>query len=143
MISVIAVALFVTLSLVALVHVYWGMGGIWPAPTETALARAVVGNRGIRKMPNTRLTLVVAALIFTAGCMPLLWLDVTQVPVSPRLLQVAMVVLALIFLLRGGLSYTPLAARQGLEQPFETLNKRIYAPLCLLIGGGFVAVLLA
>ncbi|WP_163602926.1 DUF3995 domain-containing protein, partial [Klebsiella pneumoniae] len=58
---------FIVLTIVAALHLYWGFGGLWPARDQLSLARTVVGSKGISAMPSRGVTVVVAALIFTAG----------------------------------------------------------------------------
>jgi MFS family permease len=55
----------------AALHLYWGRGGLWPEENETALARTVVGARGIREMPGDTACYTVAFVLFLAGCWPL------------------------------------------------------------------------
>jgi hypothetical protein len=45
-----------------------------------------------------------------------------------------------VFLLRGTASYTRIWQRLTPEEPFRTYDRRYYAPLCLLLGMGFVAL---
>jgi hypothetical protein len=47
----------------------------------------------------------------------------------------------LVFLGRGLITYTPLARRFGLVEPFATRNRQLYSPLCLIIGACIGAVL--
>lgn len=141
----IASALSITLCCVAVVHVYWALGGVWPAQDEAALARTVVGVKGLRRMPGTVLTLVVAALIAVAGVLPLLLTGLLafpfSIPLPAGLLNAGSVLvlggLALIFLARGTLSYTGYFRKMEAEEPFVSLDKRYFAPLCLALGSGF------
>ncbi len=60
-----AVAL-VTLA-VALLHAYWGCGGVWPASDASSLSRAVTGAEHRQKMPPPAASFVVTAyLCYTA-----------------------------------------------------------------------------
>jgi hypothetical protein len=56
------------LIIIAAVHLLWALGIWWPIKDETALARAVVGSKGIKKMPRaTSCSLVVVALLAVAS----------------------------------------------------------------------------
>jgi len=48
--------------------------------------------------------------------------------------------LALVFLGRGVEGYLPAMAKA--EQPFPQLNRRYYSPLCLVLGLGFLVLVL-
>lgn len=143
--EVIAVVLFAVLFCVAAVHAYWAMGGLWPARNEAALARMVVGVKDLQKMPGAALTLVVSVLIAVAGGLPLYFTGLLDFPISVSLpasvLEAAPSIvlggLAFIFLARGMLSYTGHFQKMEAEEPFVTLDRRYYAPLCLSLGLGF------
>ena len=51
MIELIAVTLFVVLSAIAVVHVHWGSGGIWPCKDLQTLVNTVIGTKGMTRMP--------------------------------------------------------------------------------------------
>ncbi|MBO6548981.1 MAG: DUF3995 domain-containing protein [Rhizobiales bacterium] len=160
----IALLIFVILTLVALLHLFWAVGGKWPGKDDESLAKAVIGRKGMTKIPKAGLTFLVALLIFIAGIIPLLWLvgkdrplELTQMaPVSfhPILalmnsmlplwvLKTAMIGLTLIFFARGLVTYTSLAQQQTPEEPFRSLDKKYYAPLCLGLGVCYLCVLLS
>lgn len=42
----IALLIFVILTLVALLHLFWAVGGKWPGKDDESLAKAVIGRRG-------------------------------------------------------------------------------------------------
>ncbi|MBR7552201.1 DUF3995 domain-containing protein, partial [Mycobacterium tuberculosis] len=59
------------------------------------------------------------------------------------LLRLGMLALTVIFLARGGLSFTAFFRNRQAEEPFLTLDRRYYGPLCLAIGAGFAVLLFA
>ncbi len=92
-------------------------------------------------MPGLLLTLVVAGGIAAAGVVAL-WGGgalALQLPVWMRTASLA--VLAAIFLLRGIASYLPFGPLSDTVEPFRTLDMRYYAPLILVIGLGYLALL--
>lgn len=132
------------LVLIALVHAGWAFGMHWPARDETALIRTVIGTPGMTKMPGTGLTLGVAVLIGLAGVCAL-WLGgVLVLPLPGWLQTVTGGGLALVFAARG--VATILAALIGAGplrvrvEPFATLDRSLYAPLCLLLALGFAVL---
>ena len=52
MIATLAVALSAVVFALAVLHAYWGLGGIWPAASAEHLAKAAVGTPGITSMPG-------------------------------------------------------------------------------------------
>lgn len=121
------------LFVVALVHMGWAFGMKWPAKDERTLIKTVIGHPDIKKMPSRYLTLNVALAIAFAGLLALIGAQVIATPFPFWATDSALVILALIFTARGVSSYVtdgPLGQR---VEPFATLDRRYYAPLCLLL----------
>ena len=130
----------------ALVHAGWAFGMRWPAENETMLIRTVVGHPDMTTMPGTGLTLVVAASIGMAGLCAL-WLGgALALPLPDWIGTLAGSVLALVFASRGLATYFGILVGAGplsrRVEPFATLDRRLYAPLCLLLSLGFVVLTL-
>lgn len=126
----------------ALLHVHWGLGGIWPARDEASLARAVVGAPGIRKMPPAIACFTVAVLLGAAGVWPLFQAGLVSTPLPRWITTPAGMGLAFVFLARGVAGYLPAWRRMTPEQPFAALDRALYAPICLALGFGAAALLL-
>ncbi len=160
----IALLIFSILTLIACLHAFWAIGGKWPGRDDESLAKMVIGTKGLTKLPKASLTMLVATLIFIAGLIPLLWgyhqdganaymslfpdsslsiLKMMNNLIPHWLLKVSMIGLTLIFLVRGLVTYTLWAEKQNLEEPFRSLDKKYYAPLCLILGVGFMVLLLS
>lgn len=142
MVAGLAVSIFVVLTIVALLHAYWAFGGRWPGHDEPSLARMVVGSKGIITMPARGPTLAVAVVIFLAGVVALARADLVPVPLPPMLQSVAVTALAVVFLGRGIASFTPWFRASQSEEPFATLDRRLYGPLCLALGTGFAVLVI-
>ena len=144
--DVISFFLFAVLSGVAALHLYWAFGGHWPARDEASLARTVVGVKDLRKMPGRGVTVIVSLLIALAGVLPLFLTGLlpnpfqTMVPVALQKVVATILMggMALVFLGRGLLSYTGYFTNRNAEEPFVTLDRHYYAPLCLSLGAGYV-----
>ena len=136
----IAYAIFFILSVVAIVHLYWARGGAWPAPERRLLARTVVGV-DTEKMPGAALTIIVAGLIFAAGCLPLVWIGALSFPVGETLARILMWALFAVFALRGLSTYTFYSRLYNVVEPFARLNRVYFSPLCLLLAAGYLALL--
>ena len=147
MIEILALVISAILMVIALVHLYWAMGGYWPAKDEDGLARTVVGNSAGPKdqpytMPARWLTLLIAILIFIAAFFPLMWAGFfVPYPLHPVIVMLGMWALASIFILRGVAGMLPFFDQFSPAEPFRSLNRKYYSPLCLLIGALFVALI--
>ncbi len=134
LISVILVA-------IAALHGLWALRIWWPLRDEAGLARAAVGTRGITHMPSPAACWTVVLVLLTGA----LWL---QLPLGAGGLRGALVplglgIMTLAFLARGVAAYVPALRRFGPEEPFATLDRRYYAPLCIALAAGTAAVLLS
>jgi len=75
----------------------------------------------------------VAVLALAAG----VWALTLSDPEGSFLVSAGGVVLAVVFLARGLLGYTKWWRQLTPEEPFASLDKKFYSPLCLWIGLGF------
>lgn len=142
MIETIAILLAVLLAVIAMLHGYWALGGQWPGHGDTPLHRIVIGRKGMTGMPPRWLTALVAAAILLAAIWPLLWAALIPYALPQTLIMLGVWALAAIFLLRGISGFTPAFSATLFDEPFHSLNRRYYSPLCLLIGAGFLALIL-
>lgn len=137
----IAISLTLLLWVLAALHLYWGRGGLWPGEDETSLARMVVGAPDIRRMPSSVACYRVAMFLFLVGQWPLMMTGRLPLFFPASLLVLGAYIIAAVFLARGVAAYLPQFRRYFPEEPFATLDRRRYGPLCLLIGGGFTFLL--
>jgi len=135
--TVLALVLSAVLTLFAALHVYWGIGGIWPGSDPRSCARAVVGIAGIEAMPSMSASLAVAAAIIAAALVALALGGLFASPFEQVPLAGAALFIGLVFLGRGIAGFTPAWRRLTPEMPFARLDMRYYSPLCLVIGAGF------
>ena len=129
--------MFVLLLSVAVAHLLWSIGQTWPIRDEKLLAQTVVGTRDIQKMPPRLASFAVAVATFAAGILALSLADHDS---GGMLLTLAGIALAAIFLGRGIAGYTPGWAARTPEPNFRLNDRRVYSPLCLLLGAGFLAL---
>ena len=141
--SFVAYAIFGVLTITALLHAGWAFGMIWPGRDQQSLIDTVIGQPGMTQMPSTALTLAVASAIFAAGlCAP--WaLGLIVLPLPDWMKSLSPYVLAFIFIARGLSTYVLNGPLGTSVEPFRTLDRRYFAPLCLLLGAGFVAIILS
>lgn len=137
---VLAFALAIVLYLLASIHAYWGLGGVWPGTDQASCARAVVGARGITVMPPSFACFAVTACLILATLWPLALVGIFATPFPKAGLAASALMVAVVFLGRGIAGFTPAWRRLSPEMPFARLDRQYYSPLCLLIGAGFVVL---
>lgn len=113
----------------AVLHVLWGIGLWFPIEDEALLVRTVTGFSNTEEMPGAVPCALVAVALFMA-VLCLWW------PPGPfRFL--ALMVIGFVFLARGVAAFTPFWRRMAPAEPFATLDRKYYGPLCVALGLGF------
>ena len=138
--AMIAVMVFLVLEVVALVHICWALGMSWPAEKREQLGAMVVGTPIGVAMPPAWLTLLVAIGISLLGGVSLWgvrWFSLGMLDIMRRPVLLAA---TFVFCVRGVATYAPFGILQASAEPFRTLDKRYFAPLCLLLAIGYVAI---
>lgn len=135
---IVASIVFVILLAVTLAHLLWSIGSRWPIKDPELLAKTVIGRPGVTRVPRLA-SLVVAILTLAAGVFAL---SLADHDAGAWWLTLIGVGLAAVFLGRGALGYTAgWRARFSLE-PFVTNDRRVYSPLCLIVGAGFLVLVI-
>jgi hypothetical protein len=123
----------IALGSLAVIHVYWGLGGIWPARNSRALARTVVGAGDA--MPSRGACFLVAALL-ALGALATLGAS-GQLGGQGQLrvvLQVASWGFVGAFSLRGAGGFFEARFRPNIRAfPYHRWSKLVYSPLCLAL----------
>ena len=135
----IAALVFIPLLTLSMAHFLWALGGTWPIREEKLLAQTVVGTAGVTHMPPRWASFSVALLTIAAGILALALADHTS---GGTVLSILGLPAAAIFLYRGILGYTPGWVAKTPEPNFRFNDRRVYSPLCLAIGIGFVALVI-
>tara|TARA_R110002124_G_scaffold114535_63_gene269908 strand:- start:17268 stop:17699 length:432 start_codon:yes stop_codon:yes gene_type:complete len=131
--------MFVLLLAISVAHLMWSIGQTWPIRTEKLLAQTVVGTRDIQRMPPRLLSFAVALAMLVAGILALSLADHDSGGLPLTLLGLP---LAATFLGRGIVGYTSWWAEKTPESNFRLNDRRVYSPLCLLLGAGFLALVI-
>jgi TRAP-type C4-dicarboxylate transport system permease large subunit len=142
MIVLLALVLAAVLAAIASLHAAWGLGYHWPSESEQALVRAAVGTSGATRMPPPAACFVVAALLAGVSVWPLFAVGLLNEAWPRWLTLLAGAAIAMVFIARGVAGYLPAWRRLHSAEPFATLDRRYYAPLCLVLGSGFLIILL-
>lgn len=135
----IASLMFVALLAVSVAHLIWSVGMSWPIRNEKLLAQTVVGFRDIERMPPRLASFAVGIAMLAAGilAMSLADHDSGGLPLS-----LVGVLAAAVFLARGAAGYTAWWAEKTPEPNFRLNDRRVYSPLCLFLGAGFLALVI-
>ena len=127
-----------------LLYLLWAAGVTFPFASEQALARSLIGRRGITRVPSRAAFVYLAVLLIAAALAAFLLGGFSEaVPQSKPFLAPVGLLLALVFLGRGVAGVLPAFERAAPEQPYLSLNRRIYSPLCFAAGLGFLFLTLA
>lgn len=138
MIAGLASLVFIPLLAISMVHFMWAFGSTWPVSDPQTLARTVVGTKGVKRMPSRFLTALVAIAVLAAG----IWVLAMTDPSDSIILTLGGAGLALVFVGRGVAGFTSAWRALVPEEPFATFDKKLYSPLCLAIGAGFIALVI-
>lgn len=142
--TILALNVAAVLLIIGVLHGFWGLR-IWlPVRDEQQLARSVVGARDIVSMPPPLQCFFVALALFGGTLGILALAEIVSLPFVPFVLvQGGMAFFSAIFIMRGLIGFTPFWARITPEMPFRSLDRRVYSPLCVLIGAGIVTVVVS
>ncbi len=129
-----AIALTGVLLGIAFLHLLWAIGFWFPIREERLLARAIVGSAGVTRMPGAIPCALVAVALTFAGILP----QQADFPFRDLLMPF----FAAVCILRGIAAYIPVWRALVPEEPFATLDRRYYGPLCLALGIGYLILVL-
>ena len=136
--NLIAAALGIVLIAIALAHLLWSFGIMWPIRDRKLLAQTVVGTPGIERVP-----FYVSFGVFVLTAIACVIAFSVADPTSGGMALTGLAFLAgLIFLARGAVGYTAWWAARRPAQPFRALDRKTYSPLCLVLGIGFLVLVL-
>ena len=139
--TLVAALVALVLVLLAGLHAYWGLGGVWPGTDQKSCARAIAGFKGIDRMPSPPAAFGVAAALAVAALIALALAGIVTLPLPAALIRLGGLGAALVFLGRGIAGFTPAWRRITPEMPFARNDRLYFSPLCLLIGAGFTLLL--
>lgn len=121
-----------SLAALGLLHAAWALGSSWPAPSQQALADAVVGAQAA---PARLPTAVVAVGLLTSAAV------VSGAVGGTRLGRGAAAALSAAFVARaalGGQGAARMITSAAPSPRFQALDRRLYRPLCAAIGAALL-----
>ena len=132
-----ALIVFAVLAGIALLHAAWGLRIVWPATSEQKLVAMAVGQKGRTKMPPPWQCFFVAVAVFLQALIALLAADWISAPLSRPVVALLAFLCALCFLGRGFIGFTAGWRKRYPQEPFASLDREYYSPLCLALGAAF------
>lgn len=139
--ALLATLMFFILAAIAAIHMLWAFGVRWPAGSERGLVALVVGATGRTQMPGPVKCIAAAAAIFCAGLIALALGRPIAFP-GAAALPWAGAPVTLVFITRGVAAYLPVWRRRFAQEPFATMDRKWYGPLCLILAAGFIVLLI-
>ncbi len=134
----IAIALIILLLAIGLIHLAWALGLNWPGKDGVSRAARVVGTQG-RALLGFWSWASIAFAFFCA--VAVVWIG--HQPITHWLHALVAyggyLTLILVFSLRGLAPYVTRVFDYARPTPFYTLNRRYYAPVCLILAIGLIA----
>jgi hypothetical protein len=140
MTAIIAWCIFIVLTAIAAMHVAWGVGVRWPRRTEAELVTTVIGHRR-DTMPPPFQCYLAALAIFIPGAIALMLAGLVQTALPTWLVALAGAGAAAVFAGRGIAGYVPAWRARHPREPFASLDRHYYSPLCLMLAAGLVVLL--
>jgi hypothetical protein len=134
---VIAYTLVPIMLFLSAIHIYWGHGGLWPGKTKQELVDKVFGQGS--EFPSIGACYFVAFGILLAAVGALLVAHPAATDLNSGYVHGFNGFISLVFLGRGLLAYLP-AVEKNWNPTFISLNRRIYSPLCIAVGTGFLVL---
>jgi hypothetical protein len=133
-----AALMVIPLLAIAIAHFLWSIGRTWPISDPELLPRAVIGMPGVTRVPRLASFGVAVAIVLSA-VLALALADHTGGGTGTTVLGS---LVGLVFLGRGILGYLPQWAARTPVEPFRTLDRKTYSPLCLALGAGFLVLVI-
>ena len=140
--KILALIVFATLAAIAALHAAWGLKILWPAASEQSLVAMAIGQKGRKRMPPPWQCFVVAAVVFLQGVIALIAANWIATPLSRSIVALLALLCAMGFIARGIIGFTAGWRARYPQQPFATLDREYFSPLCLALGAAFVLLTL-
>lgn len=132
-------AIFIFLSLL---HVYWALGGNW-AIDKTIPERyldSFLPNKNNAKFVMA--TFAVSAALLLLAIMVIGYVGKVNLPVSPQLLKIGLIIASVIFLIRAIGNFNDIGLfKKDSSGEFGYWDTKLYSPLCLFFSVSIVIIL--
>jgi hypothetical protein len=131
-------ALVTLFGAIGLIHLAWALGLYWPGTDGVSRAAYVVGTHR-RALLGFWSWASIAFAFFSAIAVIFIAHQPINHPLHALVAYGGYLTLILVFALRGSAPYLTQVFAYSRGTPFYTLNRRYYAPTCLLLAAGLIA----
>jgi hypothetical protein len=138
----IAACVSLILFIIACLHLYWGLGGLWPGQDSDSLVGMVIGLPSGSAMPPLWACVAVASclLVSAASCLVVALNGARLLPSLISWIPAAGLTFStFVFISRGLMAYTWVFDNTK-NTAFYELNRLYYSPLCFSLGIGLALV---
>jgi len=119
--------IFIIMSIIAKIHVYWMKGGLWPGCDTQDLIDKVIGKGNT--FPSTLECLFVTVVFISMGLLPLLVYMQVDIGLSLNSIKYVYLLFSLIFLIRAAAMLMSFLEKKA-TRIFVKYNRKYYSPLC-------------
>jgi len=124
--------IFLVMLFIAAIHIYWLEGGLWPGENYQELVDKVLGTGD--KLPSTWMFIVVIVVFLLMAAFPVLvYFGINITGYEKEIL----LFFSMVFFIRSFYMFLPPIANK-VTKSFFALNKRVYAPICLVLGTAYL-----
>jgi len=133
--------LFLVLTLIFIIHIYWGAGGFWPGDSLESLSSIVLGGQQGEVIPVGLETYLISTVFLLFALLAISPFTTLKKLLPDRFHKVLFYLVAAVFLIRAGLGFLEQWIRPSPEgTPFIFWNRVLYSPLCLFMGSGYAYI---
>ena len=135
--------LVAVLGVIAGLHLYWGLGGVWPGNDDSSLVDMVIGAPPGTPVPPLWACALVAACLGISAMSAIYVSGIARIGLPKWISWAASTAFwfsAFVFIARGLSTYFSPLALGSKGTAFFELDRVMYAPLCLALGGAFIAI---
>jgi len=137
--TILTIYIFISMSLIAKIHIYWMKGGLWPGVNTQDLIDKVIGKGN--KFPNTYECLFVIVIFVIMALFPLLVYLKVEIGLNDIYTKYIFLFFSAIFFLRAITIFMTFLEKKA-TPIFVTLNKKYYAPLCFSLSFAYLGLYL-
>ena len=120
--------IFFVMLYIAIIHIYWLKGGLYPGDNYQNLVDKVLGSGS--KLPNTFMFIIIIAIFLMMAIFPvIIYFNINIIKYEKEIL----LFFSIIFFIRSFYMFLPFMEKM-VTKVFLELNKKLYAPVCFILG---------
>ena len=131
--------IFIVMSIIAKIHVYWMKGGLWPGVDKQDLIDKVFGRGTL--FPSTNACLFVIVIFIIMALFPLSLYYNYDIGLNETYSQYVLAFFAIIFFIRGAAMLLGFMEKKA-TKIFASYNRKYYSPLCFTLSFAYLGLYL-